>query len=68
MSRLVLQLRDASRSLKWASSRTVVVARRRARSLSLRSNQGSAQVEELLSEQQRQTRDLHQSFVDRKLN
>lgn len=29
---------------------------------------GSAQVEELLSEQQRQTRDLHQSFVDRKLN
>jgi AcrR family transcriptional regulator len=29
---------------------------------------GSAQVEELLSEQQRQTRDLHQSFVDRKLS
>lgn len=29
---------------------------------------GSAQVEELLSEQQRQTRDLHQSFLDRKLS
>ena len=29
---------------------------------------GSAQVEELLSEQQRQTRDLHQSFIDRKLS
>ncbi len=28
---------------------------------------GSAEVEELLSEQKRQTRDLHQSFVDRKL-
>jgi AcrR family transcriptional regulator len=27
---------------------------------------GSAQVEELLSEEQRQTRDLHQSFIDRK--
>jgi TetR/AcrR family acrAB operon transcriptional repressor len=30
--------------------------------------EGSAQVEELLSEQQRQTRDLHQSFIDRKLS
>jgi TetR/AcrR family acrAB operon transcriptional repressor len=30
--------------------------------------QGSAQVEELLSEQQRQTRDLHQSFIDRKFS
>jgi AcrR family transcriptional regulator len=29
---------------------------------------GSAQVEELLSEQQRQTRDLHQGFLDRKLS
>jgi AcrR family transcriptional regulator len=29
---------------------------------------GAAQLEELLSEEQRQTRDLHQSFVDRKLN
>ena len=29
---------------------------------------GSAQFEELLSEQQRQTRDLHQSFIDRKLS
>src|SRR5271168_2384733 len=29
---------------------------------------GSAQVEELLSEQQRQTRDLHQTFVDHKLS
>jgi AcrR family transcriptional regulator len=29
---------------------------------------GSAQVEELMSEQQRQTRDLHQTFVDRKLS
>jgi AcrR family transcriptional regulator len=29
---------------------------------------GSAQAEELLSEQQRQTRDLHQSFVDRKFS
>ncbi len=29
---------------------------------------GSAQVEELLSEEQRQTRDLHQTFVDRKFS
>jgi AcrR family transcriptional regulator len=29
---------------------------------------GSAQLEELLSEQQRQTRDLQQSFIDRKLS
>jgi AcrR family transcriptional regulator len=29
---------------------------------------GAAQVEELLSEQQRQTRDLHQAFVDRKFS
>ena len=29
---------------------------------------GSAQFDELMSEQQRQTRDLHQSFVDRKLS
>ncbi len=29
---------------------------------------GSAQVEELMSEQQRQTRDLHQSFIDRKMS
>ncbi len=29
---------------------------------------GSAQVEELMSEQQRQTRDLHQTFIDRKLS
>jgi AcrR family transcriptional regulator len=29
---------------------------------------GSAQIEELMSEQQRQTRDLHQTFVDRKLS
>jgi AcrR family transcriptional regulator len=29
---------------------------------------GSTQLEELLSEEQRQTRDLQQSFVDRKLN
>jgi AcrR family transcriptional regulator len=29
---------------------------------------GSAQIEELMSEQQRQTRDLHQTFIDRKLS
>jgi AcrR family transcriptional regulator len=29
---------------------------------------GSAQVEELMSEQQRQTRDLHQTFLDRKFS